>query len=79
MATNDLMAELQKDSIKLDDDSERKVHCYTYCQIRTEDGYNRVSVSLCGHVCVRACTCVCVSACECVRECVYVCTCALAG
>ena len=29
MATNDLMAELQKDSIKLDDDSERKVslHC----------------------------------------------------
>ena len=26
MATNDLMTELQKDSIKLDDDSERKVH-----------------------------------------------------
>lgn len=25
MATNDLMMELQKDSIKLDDDSERKV------------------------------------------------------
>ena len=25
MATNDLMSELQKDSIKLDDDSERKV------------------------------------------------------
>ena len=25
MATNDLMVELQKDSIKLDDDSERKV------------------------------------------------------
>lgn len=25
MATNDLMAELQKDSIKLDDESERKV------------------------------------------------------
>ena len=25
MATNDLMTELQKDSIKLDDDSERKV------------------------------------------------------
>lgn len=25
MATNDLMAELQKDSIKLDDDSERKI------------------------------------------------------
>ena len=25
MATNDLMGELQKDSIKLDDDSERKV------------------------------------------------------
>lgn len=25
MATNDLMAELQRDSIKLDDDSERKV------------------------------------------------------
>ncbi len=25
MATNDLMNELQKDSIKLDDDSERKV------------------------------------------------------
>lgn len=28
MATNDLMTELQKDSIKLDDDSERKVTCY---------------------------------------------------
>ena len=28
MATNDLMVELQKDSIKLDDDSERKVHIY---------------------------------------------------
>ena len=27
MATNDLMIELQKDSIKLDDDSERKVSC----------------------------------------------------
>ena len=27
MATNDLMTELQKDSIKLDDDSERKVGC----------------------------------------------------
>jgi len=27
MATNDLMSELQKDSIKLDDDSERKVSC----------------------------------------------------
>ena len=26
MATNDLMVELQKDSIKLDDDSERKVN-----------------------------------------------------
>lgn len=26
MATNDLMTELQKDSIKLDDDSERKVN-----------------------------------------------------
>lgn len=25
MATNDLMSELQKDSIKLDDDSEKKV------------------------------------------------------
>lgn len=25
MATNDLMSELQKDSIKLDDDSERKI------------------------------------------------------
>lgn len=25
MATNDLMSELQKDNIKLDDDSERKV------------------------------------------------------
>ena len=32
MATNDLMAELQKDSIKLDDDSERKVsNCYVWC------------------------------------------------
>ena len=30
MAINDLMAELQKDSIKLDDDSERKV-LYTVC------------------------------------------------
>ena len=28
MATNDLMTELQKDSIKLDDDSERKVCLY---------------------------------------------------
>lgn len=28
MATNDLMTELQKDSIKLDDDSERKVGFY---------------------------------------------------
>lgn len=27
MATNDLMTELQNDSIKLDDDSERKVLC----------------------------------------------------
>lgn len=33
MATNDLMTELQKDSIKLDDDSERKVGlcCFTVC------------------------------------------------
>ena len=29
MATNDLMTELQKDSIKLDDDSERKVYLFT--------------------------------------------------
>lgn len=29
MATNDLMTELQKDSIKLDDDSERKV-CFCW-------------------------------------------------
>lgn len=29
MATNDLMSELQKDSIKLDDDSERKVRNIT--------------------------------------------------
>lgn len=28
MATNDLMVELQKDSIKLDDDSERKVNIF---------------------------------------------------
>lgn len=28
MATNDLMTELQKDSIKLDDDSERKVRVH---------------------------------------------------
>lgn len=28
MATNDLMTELQNDSIKLDDDSERKVLIY---------------------------------------------------
>ena len=28
MATNDLMSELQNDSIKLDDDSERKVSKY---------------------------------------------------
>ena len=27
MAINDLMAELQKDSIKLDDESERRVKC----------------------------------------------------
>ena len=34
MATNDLMSELQKDSIKLDDDSERKVglHLVICCQ-----------------------------------------------
>lgn len=33
MATNDLMTELQKDSIKLDDDSERKVGvcCFIRC------------------------------------------------
>lgn len=30
MATNDLMTELQKDSIKLDDDSERKVGLYWF-------------------------------------------------
>ena len=30
MATNDLMTELQKDSIKLDDDSERKVRQLIY-------------------------------------------------
>ena len=34
MATNDLMTELQKDSIKLDDDSEKKVmnivECYHF-------------------------------------------------
>lgn len=30
MATNDLMTELQKDSIKLDDDSERKVGFYWF-------------------------------------------------
>jgi hypothetical protein len=29
MAINDLMAELQKDSIKLDDESERRVKCLT--------------------------------------------------
>lgn len=30
MATNDLMVELQKDSIKLDDDSERKVIIFLF-------------------------------------------------
>ena len=30
MATNDLMTELQNDSIKLDDDSERKVYFLTF-------------------------------------------------
>ena len=30
MATNDLMTELQNDSIKLDDDSERKVYARFY-------------------------------------------------
>ena len=30
MATNDLMTELQKDSIKLDDDSERKASWVLY-------------------------------------------------
>lgn len=36
MATNDLMAELQKDSIKLDDDSERKVSLvhFNFAQIK---------------------------------------------
>ena len=32
MATNDLMTELQKDSIKLDDDSERKVNFLVFNQ-----------------------------------------------
>lgn len=37
MATNDLMTELQKDSIKLDDDSERKVtsHWFTVSGVTT--------------------------------------------
>lgn len=33
MATNDLMAELQKDSIKLDDDSERKVSKFSSAKL----------------------------------------------
>ena len=33
MATNDLMVELQKDSIKLDDDSERKVRKILHCAV----------------------------------------------
>ena len=35
MATNDLMVELQKDSIKLDDDSERKVRQPILCRVPT--------------------------------------------
>lgn len=35
MATNDLMTELQKDSIKLDDDSERKVSGCWFVQLKT--------------------------------------------
>lgn len=35
MATNDLMTELQKDSIKLDDDSEKKV--FTHNDLQTND------------------------------------------
>lgn len=34
MATNDLMVELQKDSIKLDDDSERKVIIYFFYPVK---------------------------------------------
>ena len=42
MATNDLMTELQKDSIKLDDDSERKVRIlmlflHTYIHVKSPD------------------------------------------
>ena len=36
MATNDLMTELQKDSIKLDDESERKVE-YDLCSFIREN------------------------------------------
>lgn len=38
MATNDLMAELQKDSIKLDDDSERKVVSMLLHLLRDKNG-----------------------------------------
>ena len=38
MATNDLMAELQKDSIKLDDDSERKVVCSVLRLVEDKNG-----------------------------------------
>ena len=38
MATNDLMVELQKDSIKLDDDSERKVTIIITTSLPKHDG-----------------------------------------
>lgn len=38
MATNDLMAELQKDSIKLDDESERKVVSMLLHLLRDKNG-----------------------------------------
>lgn len=38
MATNDLMCELQKDSIKLDDDSERKVVHKVLCLLTDKNG-----------------------------------------
>lgn len=45
MATNDLMVELQKDSIKLDDDSERKV-TQLYKLIEADRSWHTVIIQL---------------------------------
>ncbi len=46
MATNDLMTELQKDSIKLDDESERKVAAGSISEIILDQGSCRYQGSV---------------------------------